>query len=146
MVTVFHDMTHKEIEVYIDDMVAKYQTEEEHLVNLEKLFERSRKFMLMLNPNKFTFWVRSDKFLGFIVSKRGIKVDPGNVKAIQVMPGNREKVCGFLGRLNYNSKFISHLTATCEPIFKLLRKDQTIVWNENCQNALRRSRSICKSL
>ena len=86
MITLFHDMIHKEIEVYVDDMIAKSQTEEEHLVNLEKLFERLRKFKLRLNPNKCTFGVRSGKLLGFIVSQRGIEVDPEKVKAIQVMP------------------------------------------------------------
>lgn len=59
MVTRFHDMIHKEIERYVDDMIAKYHTEEEHLVNLQKLFERLRKFRLRLNPNKCTFGVRS---------------------------------------------------------------------------------------
>ena len=48
-------------------------------------------------------------------------------------PRMKKEVCGFLVRLNYVSRFISHLTATCEPIFKLLQKDQTITWNEDCQ-------------
>ena len=39
MVTLFHDMIHKEIEVYVDDMIAKSQGEDEHVVNLRKLFE-----------------------------------------------------------------------------------------------------------
>ena len=130
MVTLFHDMIHKEIEVYVDDMIAESQTKEEHLVNLEKLFERLRKFKLRLNPNKFTFGVRSVKLLGFIVSQRGIEVDPEKVKAIQAMPAPKteKEVRGFLGRLNYIVRFISHLTATCDPIFKLLRKDQAIIW------------------
>ena len=85
MVTLFHDMIHHEIEVYVDDMIAKSQTEEEHLVNLQKLFERLRKFKLRLNPNKCTFGVRSGKLLGFIVSEKGIEVDPDKVKAIQEM-------------------------------------------------------------
>src|SRR3954469_18136552 len=122
MVTLFHDMIHKEIEVYVDDMIAKSQTEEEHLVYLEKLFARLRKFRLRLNPNKCTFGVRSGKLLGFIVSQRGIEVDPDKVRAIQNMPApkNEKEVRGFLGRLNYIARFISHLTDTCEPIFKLL--------------------------
>lgn len=74
MVTLFHDMIHKEIECYVDDMIAKSNTEEEHLVNLQKLFERLRKFKLRLNPNKCTFGVRSGKLLGFLVSERGIEV------------------------------------------------------------------------
>ena len=57
MVTLFHDMIHKEIEVYVDDMIAKSQTEEEHIANLEKLFARLRKFTLRLNPNKCRFRV-----------------------------------------------------------------------------------------
>ena len=115
MVTLFHDMIHKEIEVYVDDMIAKSQTEEEHLVNLQKLFERLRKFQLRLNPNKCTFGVQSGKLLGFIVSHHGIEVDPVKVKAIQDMPvpETEKQVRGFLGRLNYIARFISHLTSTC---------------------------------
>ncbi|XP_050918345.1 uncharacterized protein LOC127135747 [Lathyrus oleraceus] len=86
MVMLFHDMIHKEIEVYNDDMISKSQTEEEHLVNLEKLFESLRKFKLRLNPSKGTFWVRSGKLLGFIVIQRGIKVNRKKVKVLQAMP------------------------------------------------------------
>lgn len=69
MVTLFHDMIHKDIEVYVDDMITKSQTEDEHVVNLKKLFAQIRKFRLRLNPIKLTFGVRSDKLLGFIVSQ-----------------------------------------------------------------------------
>ena len=135
MVTLFHDMMHKEIEVYVDDMIAKSQSEEDHIDHLQKLFERLRKFRLRLNPAKCTFGVRSGKLLGFIVSQRGIEVDPDKVRAIQEMPAphTEKEVRGFLGRLNYISRFISHMTATCEPIFKLLRKDQAVEWNSDCQ-------------
>lgn len=82
IVTLFHDMIHKEIEAYIDNMIAKSQTEEEHLVNLEKLFKHMRKFKLRINPNKCTFRIRSKKLLGFIINKRGIEVDPEKFKSI----------------------------------------------------------------
>jgi hypothetical protein len=59
MTTLFHDMMHKEIEVYVDDMIAKSRTEEEHVEHLLKLFQRLRKYRLRLNPNKCTFGVRS---------------------------------------------------------------------------------------
>ena len=49
------DMMHKEIEVYVDDMIAKSRTEEEHLVNLRKLFGQLRKYKLRLNLAKCTF-------------------------------------------------------------------------------------------
>ena len=80
MVTLFHDMIYKEIEVYVDDMIAKSQTEEEQMVHLQKLFDRLQKFRLRLNPNKCTFGVRLGKLLGFIVSQRGIEVDPDTVR------------------------------------------------------------------
>ena len=79
MVTLFHDMMHKEIEVYVDDMIAKSQEEEEHITNLKKLFERLRKFQLKLNPAKCTFGAIFEKLLGFVVSKKGIEIDPNKV-------------------------------------------------------------------
>ena len=99
MVILFHDMIHKEVEIYIDDMIAKSHKEEDHIVYLQKLFERLRKFKLRLNLNKCTFGVRSGKLLGFISSQCGIEVDPDKVKSIQEMPSRRteKEVHGFLG-------------------------------------------------
>ena len=86
-----------------------------------------------MNPNKCTFGVRSGKLLGFIVSEKGIEVDPAKVKAIQEMPAPKteKQVRGFLDRLNYISRFISHMTATCAPMFNLFRKDQSCDWIED---------------
>ncbi|NAW45111.1 RNA-directed DNA polymerase, partial [Salmonella sp. gx-f4] len=55
MVMLFHDMMHKEIEVYVDDMIAKSRGEEEYVVNLKKLFEKLSKFQLKLNLANCTF-------------------------------------------------------------------------------------------
>ncbi|GAU46722.1 hypothetical protein TSUD_100140 [Trifolium subterraneum] len=120
-----------------NDMIVKSGTEEEHVEYLSKMFQRLRKYRLRLNPNKCTFGVRSGKLLGFIVSQKGIEVDPDKVRAIREMPApqTEKQVRGFLGRLNYISRFISHMTATCGLIFKLLRKNQGIVWTEDCQKA-----------
>ena len=72
--------------------------------------------------------MRYGKLLGFVFSNKGIEVDPAKVKSIQDMPVPRteKEVRGFLGRLNYIARFISHLTATCEPIFTLLKKEQVV--------------------
>ena len=85
-VALFHDMIHNEIEVYVEDMLVISHNEEEHLDHLHKLFERPRKYKLRLNPNKCTFGVRSGKLLGYIISGKGIEVDPSKVKAIQEIP------------------------------------------------------------
>ncbi|PKI31291.1 hypothetical protein CRG98_048318 [Punica granatum] len=68
MVTLFHDMMHKEIEVYVDDMIAMSKESEDHLVNLKRLFDRLKKYKLRLNPAKCTFCVKSGKLVGFVVS------------------------------------------------------------------------------
>jgi hypothetical protein len=137
MVTLFHDMMHKEIEVYVDDMIAKSKNEEDHVQVLRKLFDRLRKYQLKLNPAKCSFGVKSGKLLGFVISNKGIEVDPDKVKAIQAMtvPKTEKEVRGFLGRLNYIARFISQLTTTCEPIFRLLRKKNPGTWDKDCQEA-----------
>lgn len=50
-------------------------------------------------------------------------------------PQTKKQVRDFLGRLNYISRFISHMTSTCAPIFKLPQKDQGCVWTDDCQKA-----------
>ena len=137
MVTLFHDMMHKEIEVYVDDIIAKSVEGEDHVQVLRKLFERLRKYKLRFNPAKCSFGVKSRKLLGFMVSDKGIEVDPEKVKAIQAMPAPKteKEVRGFLGRLNYIARFISQLTTTCDPIFCLLRKKNPEIWNAECEEA-----------
>ncbi|RDX61194.1 Retrovirus-related Pol polyprotein from transposon opus, partial [Mucuna pruriens] len=86
MVTLFHDMMHKEVEVYVEDMITKSKISGQHIDDLHKLFERLRKYRFRLNPAKYTFGVVKGKLLGFIVNKRGIELDPDEVKAIRDMP------------------------------------------------------------
>ncbi|PKI48814.1 hypothetical protein CRG98_030791 [Punica granatum] len=137
MVTLFHDMTHKEVEVYVDDMIAKSKEGEDHLVNLKRLFDRLKEYKLRLNPAKCTFGARSGKLLGFVVNERGIEVDPDKVKAIKELPppSSVREVRGFLGRLNYIARFIANLTDKCQLLFRLLRKNAAIEWDEECQKA-----------
>ncbi|PKI78942.1 hypothetical protein CRG98_000654 [Punica granatum] len=126
--------TYQRAMVYVDDMIAKSREGEDHLVNLERLFDRLKKYKLRLNPTKCTFSVRSGKLLGFVVSERGMEVDPDKVKAIRELPppSSVREVRGFLGRLNYIARFITNLTDKCQPLFRLLRKNAAIEWNEEC--------------
>ena len=135
--TLFHDMMHKDVEVYVDDMIVKSRDRADHLAALQRFFERIRQFRLRLNPKKCTFGVTYGKLLGHIVSECGIEVDPEKIKAILDMPASRneKEIRGFLGRLQYISRFIARLTDICEPIFRLLRKNQPTVWNDDCQRA-----------
>ena len=91
MVTLFHDMIHHEIKVYVDDMIAQSRTTQDHLTDLRKLFQCLKKYQLRLNPNKCAFGVTSGKLLGFIVSDRGIEINPTKVQAIQSMPRQKQR-------------------------------------------------------
>ena len=75
--------------------------------------------------------------LGHIVSERGIEVDPKEIRSILDMPASKteREIRGFLGRLQYISRFIAKLTNICESIFCLLRKNQPTVWNDDCHHA-----------
>ncbi|PKI58166.1 hypothetical protein CRG98_021454 [Punica granatum] len=130
-------MMHKEVEVYVDDMIAKFKEGEDHLFNLKRLFDRLKEDKLRLNPTKCTFGARSGKLLGFVVSERGNEVDPDKVKAIKELPPPSTvlEVRGFLGRLNYIARFIANLTDKCQPLFRLLCKNAAIEWDHKCQNA-----------
>ena len=130
-----HDMIHNKVKVYVDDMIVKSKEREGHIVNLRKFFKRIKEYRLRLNLQKCTFGVTTRKLLGFLVSDRGIEVDPSKIKAILEMspPKSEKEIRGLLGRLQYISRFIAKLTSTYEPIFKLLRKNVPYEWNDECQ-------------
>ena len=70
------------MEVYIDDMVVKSKVKSEHVNDIRNIFEILRKHKLRLNASKCSFGIRFGKFLGFMVTHRGIEVDPNQVRAI----------------------------------------------------------------
>ena len=137
-------MMHNEVEVYVDDMIMKSKNRESHITNLRKFFERIKEYRLRLNSQKCTFGVIAGKLLGFLVSDRGIEVDPSKIKAILEMlpPKSEKEIKGFLGRLQYINRIIAKLTSTYEPIFKLLRKNKPHKCNDECQKSLNLSRNI----
>ena len=97
----FHDMMHRDVEVYVDDMIVKSQGRADHLAALKRFFERIQKFRLRLNPKKCTFGVTSRKLLRHMVSERGLEVDPDKIKAILdiLVSKTKKEIKGFLGRL-----------------------------------------------
>ena len=92
---------HKEVEVYVDDMMVKSEIREGHFEALDKFLARLEKYNLRLNPKKCVFGVTLGKLLGHIVSERGIEVDPDKIKAIQEMPVPKmeKDVRGFIRKL-----------------------------------------------
>lgn len=74
------------LEVYVDDMLVKSRLRKDHHQDLRGIFEAMRKHHMKVNPEKCTFGVTSGKFLGYLVTKRGIEVDPAKIQAIVEMP------------------------------------------------------------
>ena len=94
MTRMFEPQLGKSIEVYIDDMVVKSKVVFAHVGDLINIFEILRKHKLRLNAFKCSFGVRSGKFLGYMVTYRGIKVHLDQIKAINSLqpPRNPKKV------------------------------------------------------
>ena len=78
----FGQQIHDIMEVYIDDMVVKSRNAEDHLHHLAEVFEVLKKHKLRLNADKCIFGVSSGKFLGFLVTSRGIEDDPNQITAV----------------------------------------------------------------
>ena len=83
MMRMFESQLGKNIEVYIDDMVMKSKVVSKHIGDLGNIFEILRKHELHLDASKCSFGVGSSKFLGYMVTHRGIKVNPDQIKAIK---------------------------------------------------------------
>ena len=80
------------VEVYVNDMLVKSLDEDKHLDDLKETFDTLRRHQMKLNPSKCAFGVSSGKFLGFMVSQRGIEANPDKIQAILDMepPKNME--------------------------------------------------------
>ena len=120
----FEPQLGKSIEVYIENMVVKNKVVSEHVGDLGNIFEILRKHKMRLNASKCSFGVRSDKFLGYIVTHRGIEVNLDQIKAINSLqpPRNPKEVQKLTGMTAASNRFISRSTNRCKPFFLLMNK------------------------
>ena len=124
MIRMFESQLGKNIEIYIDDMVVKSKMVLEHLGDLRTIFEILRKYKLRLNASKCSFGVELGKFLGYIVTHRGIEVNPDKIKAINNLrsPRNPKEVQKLTGMAVALNRFISQSADRCRPFFLLINK------------------------
>ena len=134
MTKMFELQLGKNIEVYIDDMVVKSKLVSEHLANLTNIFEILREHKLRLNASKCSFGVWSGKFLGYMVTHRGIEVNLDQIRAINSLqpPWNSKEVQKLTGMMAALNRFISRSTERCRPFFLLLYKWKEFEWFEEC--------------
>ena len=133
----FESQLGKNIEIYIDDMVVKSKVVSEHLEDLGTIFEIIRKYKLRLNASKCSFGVGSGKFLGYMVTHRGIEVNPDQIKAINNLqsPRNPKEVQKLTGMVTALNRFFSQSTDRYKPFFLLINKWKGFEWNEECAMA-----------
>ena len=132
MTRMFEPQLGKSIEVYIDDMVVKSKVVSEHVGDLGNIFEILRKHKLHLNISKCSFSVGLGKFLGYMVTHRGMEFNPNQIKAINSLqlPRNPKKVQKLIGMTAALNRLISRSVDRCRPFFLLINKWNGFEWTK----------------
>ncbi|WCJ21232.1 Retrovirus-related Pol polyprotein from transposon 412 [Euphorbia peplus] len=131
----FKELNGKNVKIYVDDMIVKSKKAEDHAKDLEVVFKILREYNLKLNPEKCTFGINIGKFLGFMISKRGIEANPDKIKAIIDLqpPKSVREVQVLNGKINALGRFISYSAKQCMPFYKSLKGVKDFEWTNECQ-------------
>ena len=134
MTKMFEPQLGKNVKIYIDDMVVKSKLVSEHIMDLTSIFEILREHKLHLNVSKCSFGVGLGKFLGYMMTYRGIEVNPDQIKVINNLqpPRNLKKVQKLTGMMATLNQFISRSVDRYRPFFLLLHKWKEFEWSEEC--------------
>ena len=128
----FTHQLRRNVQVYVDDMLLKSVRENDHLSDLQEIFNTLRSYNMKLNPSKCVFGVTAGKFLGFMVSQRGIEVNSEKIRVIvQLEPPKTIKEFQSLnGEIAALNRFVSRVTDKCLPFFRTLRR--SFEWTDEC--------------
>ena len=134
---IFDDLIGRILYIFLDDIIITSSTFEEHLENLEKVFDRLRKAGLKLKPNKCHFLQKEIEFLGHKVSERGIAPDDSKIEKIRDFPTprNAKEVKSFLGLSGYYRRFIKGYATISHPLTELTSLKTQFKWGENEQRS-----------
>ena len=123
MKKIFKPLIDQTVDVYIDDIVVKRKTRSEHARHLEETFGLMKAYKMKLNPAKCAFGVSAGKFLGFMVTQRGIEVNPDQIKSVMEMsiPNCKKELQRLMSRLASLGRFITRFTDKLKPFFLTLK-------------------------
>ena len=132
---------------YLDDILIATKTEEEHDQLLEQTLERLEKAGIRLKQEKCEFYAKELQYLGHCINATGIHPTEEKVQAIKEAPRpeNVSQLRAFLGLMNYYSKFIPQAASRLAPLYKLLQKNCTWQWTEECTNVFQECKSLLTS-
>ena len=120
------------MEEYFDDMIVKSQEKESHVKKLAQVLEVFRQNKMRLNPTKCAFGVQSGKFLGYMITQRGIEANPEKIQAILDMesPTSIKEVQRLTGRMAALGRFLSKSAERKLPFLQTLRAGKKFEWIE----------------
>ena len=123
--------------VFIDDILIYSRDNEEHAQHLRIVLQTLREHQLYAKLKKCEFWLEEVVFLGHVVCKEGIKVDPQKIRAIVDWPKpiNVTEIRSFLGLAGYYRRFIKDFSKISSPLTNLLKKVVKFEWSSKCEEA-----------
>jgi hypothetical protein len=135
------------LEVYIDDMVVKTTETGEHYQDLSDILASVRKYNMRLNPAKCSFGVQSGKLFGFMLTNRGIEVNPDKCQVIIEMrnPTSAKEVQQLTGRIAVLSRFLSCAGEKAFHFFSTLRKSERFIWSTQCKETFQKLKTFLAS-
>jgi hypothetical protein len=127
---VLHSQLGRNVLTYVDDIIVKSTKQENHIADLQETFANFRQAGLKLNPEKYVFGVKKEKFLGCLVSTKGIEANPNKIKAILWMepPSTKKGAQLLTGRLASLNRFISRSAERNLPFFEVLKSAEVFQW------------------
>ena len=116
------DLNHSICLIYLDDLIVFSKTIDEHFDRLGKVFEKVREAGMKFVPEKCSFLQTSVKYVGHVVSEKGIETDPAKISKIAdwPVPGNIDQLRSFLGFTGYYRRFIKDYAKLAKPLYDLL--------------------------
>jgi hypothetical protein len=134
---IFREHVDRCVVVFIDDILIYSKSQEEHVEHLRIVLSILRKHQLFAKFKKCEFWLDNVAFLGHVVTKEGIAVDPGKVEAVVnwVRPSNAHEVRSFLGLAGYYRRFVDGFSRLAAPLTRLTRKNEKFQWSEECEQS-----------
>ena len=140
MNTVFQEYLDKYVIVFIDDILVYSKSKGEHDWHLRVVLNKLPEQQLYAKSSKCSFWQREIGFLGHIVSKAGVAVDPEKIVAITKWPtpGSATEVRSFLGLAGYYRKYVKGFASTAKLMTMLTGKDVKFVWSDACTKSFER--------
>jgi len=130
-------MLGRNVQAYVDDMVVTSQERGQHVSDLEELFATIDKYRLKLNPEKCVFGVEAGKFLGFLLTERGIEANREKCATILSMrsPTLVKDAQQLTGRMVALFRFVSAGGDKGHPYFHCLRRNSLFVLTAECEEA-----------